>query len=87
MCFTYKNWFLFDTVPVVGSFVAGIIVVAGDGISWSVDLFNYVVFVLDVWSMMFTYDEMFYICRNLFIHKNVIQNIDRFVFLIFDEFS
>ena len=37
--------------------------------------------------MMFTYGGMFCGCRNLFNHKKVIPNIDRFRVLIFDEFS
>ena len=37
--------------------------------------------------MKLTYGRMFCGCRNLFINEKFIPKIDRFVFLIFDEFN
>ena len=58
----------FNTVPVVGDFFTSFIVVVDDGVSRSVDLFIFVIFVLDVWCMVFTHGGMFCVCRNFFLN-------------------
>ena len=76
----------FNNVPAVSNFVASFIVVVDGGVSRSMNLLIFVVFVLDVWCMMFTYRGFFCIRQNVFIDKKVIPIIDRYCFLIFDEF-
>ena len=77
----------FNTVPAVGDFVASFIVVVGGGVNRSMNLLIFVVLVLDVWCMMFTYGGLFCVCQNVLIHEKVIPIIDRCCFLFFNELS
>ena len=77
----------FNTLPALGDFVNSFIVVVGGGVSRSMNLLIFVVFVLDVWCMMFTYWGLFCVCQNVFSHKNIIPIINRCCFPIFYEFS
>ena len=83
MCFTYRNWFLLlDTVPIVGSFIAGIIVVVGDSSAdWlicSLLLFLYRMFV--VWCLRM--GECFVVILICMFIKRLCRMSTDFVFLL-----
>ena len=88
MRFTYRNRFLFlDTVLVVGSFFRWDYHCGW----WWLLLIDWFVYYCVFCTGCLLYEvyvwEDIFCCRNFFIHKKFIPNVDRFCFLIFYEIS